>query len=94
MGSTYKISKEDAGILRQLAETIAGIAATTKMKEKRELWRRLNVLDPVRPLIFCDPENAIKWCNIAHQEIERVYEPDVGSQCSNIIGATSNIKES
>jgi hypothetical protein len=28
------------------------------MAETRELWRRHNMLQPVRPVVFCDPENG------------------------------------
>ena len=49
---------EEKVILRVLAERIAELAALPMMKEKRELWRRHNRLEPTRPVIFCDPENG------------------------------------
>jgi len=52
------VSPEDAEVLRRLAERVAGIASGTRMKEVRELWKRLNTLQKTRPVIFCDPENG------------------------------------
>ena len=48
----------DKGILRELAEKLAGQAALPEQQQKRELWRRHNDLQPTRPLVFCDPENG------------------------------------
>jgi hypothetical protein len=49
---------EDKQVLRRLAERVAGIAAGTRMKEVRELWKRINKLQKTRPAVFCDPENG------------------------------------
>jgi hypothetical protein len=48
----------DRDVLRRLAERVAGIATSARMAETRRLWTRLNRLQRVRPLIFCDPENG------------------------------------
>ena len=52
------ISQKDRDLLRQLAEQQAKIAALPIHKEKAELWRRLNDLEPVRPLVWI---NEIPW---------------------------------
>ncbi|MBC8872940.1 MAG: hypothetical protein H8E44_26190 [Planctomycetes bacterium] len=52
------ISQADKDILRMLAERVAEIAASPRMQETRELWKRLNTLEKTRPLVFCDPENG------------------------------------
>jgi hypothetical protein len=52
------MSGRDKDILRRLAERVARIAGTPDMAEKRELWRKHNMLEKVRPLVFCDPENG------------------------------------
>lgn len=52
------MSRSDRDILRRLAERAARIASSAAMAEKRELWRRHNMLQPVRPVVFCDPENG------------------------------------
>jgi len=52
------MSPEDKQVLRRLAERVAGIAAGTRMKEVRELWKRVNTLQKTRPAVFCDPENG------------------------------------
>jgi hypothetical protein len=53
-----QLSAHDADILRRLAEQQAEIAALPVHAEKAELWRRLNDLEPVRPLVWI---NEIPW---------------------------------
>ncbi len=48
------LNTTDVKIVRALAAEIAGIAALEVQAEKRELWRRLNTLDPVRPMVMMD----------------------------------------
>lgn len=56
------ISKKDKNTLRQLARKVAELAAHPANEEKAELWRRVNSLERVRPLVhwhmeeFCWPE--------------------------------------
>ena len=52
------VSSDDRDVLRRLAAEVAEIAGTSKMSETRDLWRRLNGLEKVRPVVFCDPENG------------------------------------
>jgi hypothetical protein len=52
------VSKEDREILHPLAERAASLAASPEMEEKRELWKKLNSLEKIRPVILCDPENG------------------------------------
>lgn len=52
------ISENDRSILRQLAEQVAEIAALPIHNEKAELWRRLNDLESVRPMVWI---NEIPW---------------------------------
>jgi len=47
---------KDRAILRDLAKKLAEIAALPVQAEKAELWRRLNRMDPVRPMV---------WVNVA-----------------------------
>lgn len=44
----------DAKILKELGEKIAEIAHLPVQNEKRELWRKNNDLDPVRPMVYID----------------------------------------
>jgi len=55
-------SQKDADVLRTLAKRVAQVAALEEQKEKRKLWYALNSLKPIRPLVFCDPENG--WYEI------------------------------
>lgn len=52
------ISKKDKDILRELGEKIAEIAALPIQKEKADMWRRLNNLENVKPMIWI---NEIPW---------------------------------
>jgi len=52
------ISTADRNVLRELAKEVAEIASLPVHKEKAELWRRLNQLEPVRPLVWI---NEIPW---------------------------------
>jgi len=53
-----KISQHDKDVLRHLGERKARIAELPIHKEKAELWRRLNQLEPTRPLVWID---EIPW---------------------------------
>ena len=52
------ISKKDKGILRRLATKVASLSNRPIEEEKRKLWYEHNSLRPIRPLVFCDPENG------------------------------------
>ena len=52
------LSRKDADILRRLAEQQAEIAALPVQRETAELWRALNGLEAVRPLVWI---NEIPW---------------------------------
>ena len=52
------ISPAEREILRRLAARVAELAARPIEQEKRTLWTKHNDLVPVRPLLFCSPENG------------------------------------
>jgi hypothetical protein len=52
------VPDNDRDVLRRLAEEQARIAALPVHREKAELWRRLNDLQPVRPMVWI---NEIPW---------------------------------
>jgi len=52
------ISDKEQGLLRELAQRVAELAAQPQQAEKKRLWLKLNALGETRPLIFADPENA------------------------------------
>jgi hypothetical protein len=54
----FEISQRDCVILRELAEKVAEAAAKPEQQERIALWKKHNMLEPTRPLIFCDPENG------------------------------------
>ncbi|MBN1877988.1 MAG: hypothetical protein JXA33_27450 [Anaerolineae bacterium] len=56
------ISLHDKNILRRLVAQQAEIAALPVHKEKADLWRRLNQLEPVRPLVWI---NEVPWHELA-----------------------------
>ena len=53
---------KDRQIVRELARQVAEIAARPIMAARRDLWRRHNALEPVRPVIYVDPQGA--WCEL------------------------------
>lgn len=48
------MTKNDRAIIRALAAEIAQIAALPVQEEKRKLWRKLNALQPDRPMVMID----------------------------------------
>ena len=46
--------KKDAEILKALANALAGIANLPVQDEKKAMWRALNRLDMVRPMVLID----------------------------------------
>jgi hypothetical protein len=58
IAANLTISTKDREILRRLGGQVAQLAARPIEQEKRDLWYRLNALEPTRPLVFCDPENG------------------------------------
>jgi hypothetical protein len=52
------VSPQDRAVLRSLAGKVAELAARPVEQQKRDLWYRHNMLEPTRPVIFCDPENG------------------------------------
>ena len=65
ISSDIKYSAREKEILRELAKQVAELAAHPREEEKKSLWLKLNDLKPVRPLVFCDPENG--WNEIITQ---------------------------
>jgi len=53
-----RMSDKDRDVLRRLAGRVAEIAAGDRMADTRRLWKAHNMLQPVRPVVFCDPENG------------------------------------
>ena len=52
------IQPGDRRVLRDLARRVAEIAALPEMAARRDLWRRHNALEPVRPVVYIDPQNS------------------------------------
>jgi len=46
------LSREDTTVLRDLAKRLADVASLPVQQEKAELWRRLNRLERVRPMVL------------------------------------------
>lgn len=64
--SEAEIRPADRPVLRRLAGRVAELAARPIEQEKRDLWYRHNALEPTRPVIYCNPENA--WNEIIPQD--------------------------
>ncbi|MDD2710746.1 MAG: hypothetical protein PHV34_22425 [Verrucomicrobiae bacterium] len=52
------MSNEDRRVLRDLAQRVAEIAAMPVMAERRDLWRRHNAMEKVRPVIYVNPQGS------------------------------------
>lgn len=71
MQTTHAISGDisinpgERKVLRELAKQVAELAARPCEEEKKKLWIMHNDLQPVRPLVFCDPEMG--WNEIIGQ---------------------------
>jgi hypothetical protein len=48
------LNKKNKSIIRKLAAEVAEIAALPIQEEKRSLWRKLNALNPERPMVMID----------------------------------------
>lgn len=65
----------DRSILRELGAAYSEVAALPVQQEKIRLWRRLNGLDPVRPMVMID---QVCW-----HEMEAAYPNDLVLQCAD-----------
>lgn len=66
---------KDRQIVRDLAKRGAEIAALPVQKEKREMWRRLNDLHPVRPMVLIFG-GGISWSEMRDESLnERAVDP-------------------
>lgn len=57
-GDPMAITDKDKTILRDLARQVAEIAALPVMAERRELWKKHNALERVRPMVLVFPEGS------------------------------------
>jgi len=60
-------------VLRDLALHVAALAARPIEDEKKKLWKKHNMLEATRPLVFCDPENG--WGEIIPESSLRCIHP-------------------
>jgi hypothetical protein len=67
--------EQDRAILRELAQQVAEIAALPIQEEKKRLWRKLNGLNPERPMVVID---QICWneLNIDNKLTLRCEDPE------------------
>ena len=67
------MNHKDKTILRDLAKQVAEIASLPIMTERREMWKRHNRLERVRPMILVFPEGA--WRELLPQSALICEEP-------------------
>ena len=68
-GQVRGLPPGDVAILRELARRVAAIAHEPIMAERREMWIRHNMLDPVRPMVLVFPEGS--WRELLPQSVLR-----------------------
>jgi hypothetical protein len=62
------MTARERALIRDLAKRVAALASRPIEQEKRELWYGINALEPVRPVLFCDPDNS--WREIVPPMLE------------------------
>jgi len=62
-------------VVRALAEQLAAIAALPIQHEKAEMWRRLNRLDPVRPMVWLQMAEDSAWPDTGITETLECTDP-------------------
>ena len=67
-----KVSGKDRSVLRALAEETARIASLPVQEERAGLWRRLNVLERVKPLVWI---NEIPWHELGLEDQLETSDP-------------------
>ena len=67
------ISEKDKTVLRELGERIAEIAALPIQKEKADMWRHLNSLERVKPMVWI---NEIPWHEMDVNDELRIQTSD------------------
>jgi len=68
-------STQDIAVLREMAKRVAEIAALPVQEEKRRLWRKLNALQPERPMVMID---QVCWneMHIGDELVLRCEDPE------------------
>ena len=66
------LKPEDVRILRDIAKRVDEIASQPLMAERRELWKRHNSMENVRPPVYVDPQGA--WCELSSRSEEHTSE--------------------
>ena len=66
------IASEDRTIIRDLAKHVAEIADLPIMAERRELWKKHNSLESVRPMILIFPEGS--WGELLPQSVLKMQD--------------------
>lgn len=67
------VNQQDRDILQGLAARVATVAALPVQEEKRRLWRRLNCLKPVRPMVMVD---QVCWNEMGAEMALRCSDPE------------------
>lgn len=68
------MTSKDRSCIRKLAAEVAEIAALEVQAETRDAWKRLNALDPVRPMVMID---QVCWNELADCEALTLQCEDV-----------------
>ena len=68
------VSQRDRETVRALAEQVAEIAALPVQATKRQLWTRLNRLDPIRPMVWI---NELPWHELDCDELRPRAEDEI-----------------
>jgi hypothetical protein len=70
------ISEKDKNVLRELARKFAGFSADPANEQKADMWRRLNSLQRVRPLVHWHMEEFC-WPEVLGENVFKVDNPEL-----------------
>src|SRR5512146_1642805 len=68
-------AQREPQIVRDLAKQLAEVAALPVQREKAEMWRRLNRLDPVRPMVWLMMPNDAPWAATGVDDLLECTDP-------------------
>jgi hypothetical protein len=70
------ISQKDKDVLRELARKVAGFSVDPANEQKADMWRRLNSLQRVRPLVHWHMEEFC-WPEVLGENVFKVDNPEL-----------------
>ncbi len=74
------MTQREVQVVRGLAAQLADVASLPIQREKAELWRRLNRLEPVRPMVWLMMSNDAPWAATGVDDLLQCTDPFLRGQ--------------